>query len=67
MPCILSYPVKYRGNKIIYGTMFKYNDPLAQKNEEFLKMRTHHKVVRINQDLIPLGQVVGCVPKLGCS
>ena len=44
----------------MYGTMFKYNNPLAQKTkEEVQKMRTHYQGVRENKDLTTLGQVGG--------
>ena len=39
--------------------MFKDNDPLAQKNEESLKTRTHYQGVSKNKDIIPLVQVGG--------
>ena len=54
--CTYSYPVKYRSDRLIYGTMFKENDPLAPKKTkgENIKMRTHNtNVVRKQkQDLI---------------
>ena len=39
MPGTFNYPVKYRSNQLIYGTMFKDNDPFSQKKEEVLNRK----------------------------